>query len=237
MMQAFSSQRYNRLSDQYDRSHARWLRHEGGEAQCAFEGAAAALMRPDLSMLDVACGTGATIRRLIASAGAPSDLMLLDASQRMLDRCADLPGGRVKGLMQRLPFRADRFDLVTCAWGIETLDHPDPALAELVRVTRPGGHICLVFCAERPVRTICTSSRSSFAALAQARIGSTQPSRVSAVSAPIAPPVVSPMWQTTMSAPAFLASSALSSLAKTATRMERPVPFGRVITPRTIWSE
>ena len=154
MMQAFSSQRYDRLSDQYDRSHARWLRHEGGEAQCAFEGAAAALMRPDLSMLDVACGTGATIRRLIASAGAPSDLMLLDASQRMLDRCADLPGGRVKGLMQRLPFRADRFDLVTCAWGIETLDHPDPALAELVRVTRPGGHICLVFCAERPVRTI-----------------------------------------------------------------------------------
>ncbi len=40
----------------------------------------------------------------------------------------------------------------------------------------------------------------------------------------------------TMSAPAFLASSALSPRAKTATRTVRPVPFGRLTTPRTIWS-
>src|SRR5690606_26417768 len=40
----------------------------------------------------------------------------------------------------------------------------------------------------------------------------------------------------TISAPAFLASSALSPRAKTATRTVRPVPFGRLTTPRTIWS-
>jgi hypothetical protein len=39
-----------------------------------------------------------------------------------------------------------------------------------------------------------------------------------------------------MSAPAFFASSALSPLAKTATRTSLPVPAGRVTTPRTIWS-
>ena len=41
----------------------------------------------------------------------------------------------------------------------------------------------------------------------------------------------------TTSAPAFLASSALAPLAKTPTRRLRPVPFGRLTTPRTIWSE
>jgi hypothetical protein len=40
----------------------------------------------------------------------------------------------------------------------------------------------------------------------------------------------------TISAPAALASSALSPRAKTATRTVRPVPFGRLTTPRTIWS-
>ena len=33
-----------------------------------------------------------------------------------------------------------------------------------------------------------------------------------------------------------LASSALAPRAKTATRTVRPVPFGRLTTPRTIWS-
>src|SRR5688572_19230544 len=40
----------------------------------------------------------------------------------------------------------------------------------------------------------------------------------------------------TTSAPAFLASSALSPLANTATRTSLPVPLGRLTTPRTIWS-
>ena len=40
----------------------------------------------------------------------------------------------------------------------------------------------------------------------------------------------------TMSAPAALASSALAPRAKTATRTVRPEPFGRLQTPRTIWS-
>ena len=40
----------------------------------------------------------------------------------------------------------------------------------------------------------------------------------------------------TTSAPAALASSALAPRANTPTRTERPVPFGRVTTPRTIWS-
>src|SRR6516165_8487518 len=41
----------------------------------------------------------------------------------------------------------------------------------------------------------------------------------------------------TTSAPAALASSALAPRANTATRCDRPDPFGRLTTPRTIWSE
>ena len=34
------------------------------------------------------------------------------------------------------------------------LDDPIPALREFIRVTRPTGHICLVFCANRPAQSL-----------------------------------------------------------------------------------
>ena len=145
---------YDHVSDGYDKSHSRWLRFEGGEAQCAFEGAATALLRPGMRALDVACGTGTVARRLLKAASGNAEIVLLDTSPRMLAKCADIPAHRVKGCMTHLPFEADTFDLLTCAWGIETLVDPRPALAEFLRVTRLGGHICLVFCSDRPVRSL-----------------------------------------------------------------------------------
>jgi len=146
-------QRYDRLSETYDRSHARWLRHAGGEAQCAFEGAAAALLRPGMRILDAACGTGTVARRLLAGVEGAAQLTLLDASPDMLTQCNDLQADRVQGRIEDLPFPNAYFDLVTCAWGIETIGDARLAIAEFVRVCRPGGHVCLVFCADRPVRS------------------------------------------------------------------------------------
>jgi len=154
MIIARKSQTYEALSATYDLAHERWLRFAGGEAQCAFEGAVTALLKPGTTMLDAACGTGAVARRLLRNADGPVDLVLLDNSAKMLGRCADISANRVHGCMTDLPFNADQFEIVTCAWGIETLNDPGPALAEFVRVTRPGGHICLVFCADRPTRSI-----------------------------------------------------------------------------------
>lgn len=145
---------YNQDHATYDRSHARWLRFAGGEAQCAFEGAVSALLRPGMSMLDVACGTGALARRLQSSAGGAFQLSLLDASHRMLERCQDITARRVLGRMEAMPFQSDSFDVVTCAWGLETVGNPSLALAEFLRVVRPGGAVCLVFCADRPARSI-----------------------------------------------------------------------------------
>ena len=141
---------YDRAAGSYDRSHDRWLRYAGGEAQCAFEGAATALLRPGMSMLDAACGTGTVVRRLLNGSRGKIDIALLDVSRQMLDQCHDIAARRVLGRMEDLPFADNSFDLVTCAWGLEVLNDPDPALREFVRVARADGRICLVFCAERP---------------------------------------------------------------------------------------
>ncbi len=145
---------YDEVTDTYGRAHARWLRFAGGEAQCAFEGAVTALLRPGIRFLDVACGTGTVARRLLKGLEGDTDLVLLDASQKMLDCCDDIPARRIIGCMKDLPFQDNSFDLLTCAWGIETLDDPYQALSEFVRVTRCGGHVCIVFCANRPPRSI-----------------------------------------------------------------------------------
>ncbi len=137
----------------YSQSHARWLRFAGGEAQCAFEGAVTALMRPGARVLDVACGIGTVARRLLDNSDHGIDLTLLDSAQNMLDHCTDIPAVRVNGCMKALPFEDNSFDILTCAWGLETQRNPCPALAEFVRVTRPGGQICLVFCADRPAQS------------------------------------------------------------------------------------
>ncbi|WP_367278309.1 class I SAM-dependent methyltransferase [uncultured Roseobacter sp.] len=65
-----------------------------------------------------------------------------------------MPAKRVVGCVTNLPFDVDTFDLVTCAWGLEVVNDPTNALRELVRVTRPRGHICTVFCADRPSRSL-----------------------------------------------------------------------------------
>jgi len=145
---------YNDLAGSYSRAHARWLRFAGGEAQCAFEGAVTALLRPGMRLLDVACGTGTVARRLLSGLDGQIYLVLLDASQIMLGQCRDLPAKRITGCMKSLPFPENGFDVLTCAWGIETLDDPYPALSEFMRVTRGGGHVCLVFCADRPPRSL-----------------------------------------------------------------------------------
>lgn len=145
---------YDDVTVSYGKAHARWLRFAGGEAQCAFEGAATALLRPGIRVLDAACGTGTVARRLLKSLDGSIDLVLLDTSKSMLSRCADLPAQRVTGCMKDLPFPDNSFDLLTCSWGIETLDDPYPALSEFVRVTRSGGHVCIAFCADRTPRSI-----------------------------------------------------------------------------------
>ncbi|MEM6898126.1 MAG: class I SAM-dependent methyltransferase [Pseudomonadota bacterium] len=139
---------YQATAARYDRDHGRWLRYAGGEAQCAGEGAISALLAPGMRVLDAACGTGRVARRL--NAQVPGlDLTLLDAASAMLAFTSDLKAACVHARMEAMPLPTGHFDLVTCTWGLETSQAPATALAELIRVLHPGGHLLLVFCADK----------------------------------------------------------------------------------------
>lgn len=143
---------YDRLAASYDTLHHRWLKFAGGEAQSALEAAVRAVVRPNDKLLDVGCGTGAFARRLLADGLLPENLTLVEPSSQMLQRCADIPCFKVDGRLESLPFADAAFDVVTCAWAIETVADPALAVAELCRMTRDGGMLCLAFCADRPSR-------------------------------------------------------------------------------------
>ncbi len=148
---------YDRLAPRYDKLHQRWLRHAGGEAQAALEGLVRALATPTSRFLDAGCGTGNLARSLIAEGMPPNLMTLLDPSSAMLARCEDIPVPKVQGRLESLPFEDGTFDLVTCAWALETVPDPDLALTELCRVVRAGGALCLVFCADAPARGLTES--------------------------------------------------------------------------------
>lgn len=141
---------YDRIAPVYRKLHRRWLRYAGGEAQAALEGAVRALITPRSQFLDVGCGAGDFARRLMREGAAPEQFTLIDPSEGMLAQCDDLPSPRLKGRIEELPFARGAFDIVTCAWALETSQRTDEALAEMCRVLRPGGVLALAFCAERP---------------------------------------------------------------------------------------
>lgn len=140
---------YDRIAPRYARHHARWLRHAGQTAQTALEAATRTLVAPGARILDAGCGTGAFARRLLAEPLPPVAVTLLDPSRRMLAQCSDLPAERRVGRLEALPFADASFDILTCAWALETVPDPARAMAEMARVLAPGGALCLAFCADR----------------------------------------------------------------------------------------
>ncbi len=148
---------YRAIAAKYDRLHARFLRIAGSGGQSAFEGAVLALITPGMQILDVACGTGAFASRLMAQTGGDLRLTLLDGCAEMLRQTPEGIGAKIMGHMESLPFDDCSFDLVSCAWGIETTDQPARTVRELMRVVRPGGHLCFVSCVD--VRSVGLGGR------------------------------------------------------------------------------
>lgn len=100
-------------------------------------------------VLEAGCGTGLILRRLAVGA---EQAVGLDLSAGMLG-WARRRGLRVlQGSVDALPFPDDHFDAVV---SFKVLAHVPPisdALAELARVTRPGGHLILEFYNRRSLR-------------------------------------------------------------------------------------
>ena len=115
--------------------------------------AATVAARPGERVLDLAAGTG-TSSRTFTTAGAYC--VACDFSLGMLQvgarRAASRPRpeGPAPGLVRfaagdalALPFRDRVFDAVTISFGLRNVADPDAALAEMLRVTRPGGRLVI----------------------------------------------------------------------------------------------
>jgi demethylmenaquinone methyltransferase/2-methoxy-6-polyprenyl-1,4-benzoquinol methylase len=111
--------------------------------------------RPGEKILDLAAGTG-TSSASIAKSGA--HVVAADFSPGMIEvgkqQQADLPNIEfVVADGMNLPFDDDSFDAVTISFGLRNIVEPQTALAELYRVTKPGGRI--VICEfSRPAKPI-----------------------------------------------------------------------------------
>jgi len=104
---------------------------------------------PGERVLDLAAGTGTSSLTFTATG---ADCVACDFSLGMLQAgCSKISdsqrrdhGGRlsfVAGDALRLPFRDGAFDAVTISFGLRNVADPGAALAEMRRVTRPGGRL------------------------------------------------------------------------------------------------
>jgi SAM-dependent methyltransferase len=77
----------------------------------------------------------------------PEELVVLGMNTYEL-RCNPMASERVVHDLNdnpRLPFDDDRFDAATCCVSIDYLVRPIEVLADVARVVRPGGQVCITF--------------------------------------------------------------------------------------------
>lgn len=99
-------------------------------------------------ILDVATGRGAVLLPAAERVGRFGRVIGIDVSQKMLEQTED--AARSHGLdnfelykmdAERLEFRDNIFDIVTCAFSLFFFSSMDVALREMYRVLAPGGRI------------------------------------------------------------------------------------------------
>lgn len=101
-------------------------------------------------VLDIAGGTGDMALAFARRVGPEGQVWLTDINRSMLENGRDrvLDKGMILPVTQcdaeHLPFPSDYFNCVCVAFGLRNMTHKDQALAEMRRVTRPGGRVLIL---------------------------------------------------------------------------------------------
>lgn len=110
--------------------------------------------KPGQRILDLAAGTGASS---VSLARSGAEVVAADFSPGMIAEGERRHRG-IPNLSFRqadataLPFADDEFDTVTMSFGLRNVNEPEKALAELLRVTRPGGRLVICEFSHPPSR-------------------------------------------------------------------------------------
>lgn len=101
-------------------------------------------------VLDVAGGTGDMTRAFAEKVGPQGEVWLTDINRPMLEAGRDrlLDRGLLMPVVQcdaeHLPFPSDYFHCVCVAFGLRNMTRKEEALAEMRRVTKPGGRVLVL---------------------------------------------------------------------------------------------
>jgi len=102
--------------------------------------------RPGQVIVDLAGGTGDVAKRVAA---VDRNVIVCDPSLEMMTAGRARVShevGWLSAVGESIPLRSESVDTLTIAFGIRNVTHMDAALAEILRVLRPGGRfLCLEF--------------------------------------------------------------------------------------------
>ena len=107
-------------------------------------------VRAGSRVLDVASGSGDLAAAFAKRVGPTGQVWMTDINAAMLQVGRDkmIDAGIFPPLAlcdaEKLPFASETFDCVSVAFGLRNMTHKDRALAEMARVTRPGGRVLVL---------------------------------------------------------------------------------------------
>ncbi|MFT4234202.1 MAG: bifunctional demethylmenaquinone methyltransferase/2-methoxy-6-polyprenyl-1,4-benzoquinol methylase UbiE [Microbacterium sp.] len=112
--------------------------------------------KPGEHILDLACGTGSSTASLARSGarvtGADFSPGMLAEARRRHGDIRNIEW--VQADATALPFDDDAFDAVTMSYGLRNVNRPKTAIAELLRVTKPGGRMVINEFSTPPSRAV-----------------------------------------------------------------------------------
>jgi ubiquinone/menaquinone biosynthesis C-methylase UbiE len=106
-------------------------------------------VKDGFSVLDVGCGLGQEASRIAGLVGKAGRIEGIDGSESLIEEArrraqdSNVPLNYSTGDARSLPFEDSCFDLCRAERVLLYLENPAQSVAEMARVTRPGGHIII----------------------------------------------------------------------------------------------